>query len=60
VLNRLVAQVGLNGAGIDAVIGKLVAATVPQHVRVHLDVKTSGLRSALHHRLKTTIRGNSD
>jgi hypothetical protein len=32
-LNRLMAQIALNGAGIDAVIRQFVTAAMPQHVR---------------------------
>ena len=36
VLDRLVAQIALDRAGIDAIVGQLVAAGVTQHVWVYL------------------------
>jgi len=39
VLDRLVAQIALDGSRIDAVIRQLVATARPQHVRVNLHVK---------------------
>ena len=53
-LDRLVAEVGLDRPGIDAVVGQLEAA-VAQHVRVDLHIEPSSLASALDHRLKATL-----
>ena len=44
VLDVAVAQIGLQRAGIDAVIGELEAACVPQHVR--MDRETEAGRDA--------------
>ena len=41
-LDRLVAQIALDGAGIDAVVRQFVAAAMPQHVRVDLHVEARG------------------
>ena len=35
-------EIGLQRAGIDAVIGELEAAGVPQHVRMHRETETGG------------------
>ena len=48
------AEVALNGAGIDAVVRQLVAARMAKHVRMDFHLKSGGLPSALHHRLKAT------
>jgi hypothetical protein len=40
VLDVLVSQIGLKRARIDAVIGELEAAGVPQHVRVHWETES--------------------
>jgi hypothetical protein len=47
VLDRLVAQIALDGARIDTVIRQFVAAAMPQHVRVDLSVKTRRAGHAL-------------
>jgi len=47
-----VAEIGLDGPGIDAVVGQLEAAGVAQHVRVDLHIEARSLTSALDHRLK--------
>ena len=39
VLDVAVAQIGLQRPGIDAVIGELEAACVPQHVRMHRETE---------------------
>lgn len=39
VLGVGVAQIYLWGAGIDAIVGQLVAAGVPQHMGMHLDAQ---------------------
>ena len=54
-LDRLVAEIGLDGPGIDAVVGQLEAAGVAQHVRVDFYIELSGLASALNHRLEATL-----
>ena len=53
-LDRLVAEIGLDCSGIDAVVGQLEAASVAQHVRVDLHIEAN-LTSALNHRLKATL-----
>ena len=40
-LDRRVAEIGLNGPGIDAVVRQLEAASMPQHVRLDLHIETS-------------------
>jgi hypothetical protein len=42
VLDVAVAQIGLQRPGIDAVIGELEAACVPQHVRMHWETEIGG------------------
>src|SRR5262249_7556303 len=42
VLDVAVAQIGLKRPGIDAVIGELEAACVPQHVRMHRETEIGG------------------
>jgi hypothetical protein len=42
-----VAEIGLDGPGIDAVVGQLEAAGVAQHVRVDLHIEVCSLTSAL-------------
>ena len=54
-LDRLVAEIGLDRSGIDAVVGQLEAAGVAQHVRVDLHIEACSLTSALDHRLKATL-----
>src|SRR4029077_12358141 len=54
-LDRLVAKIGLDRPGIDAVVGQLEAAGVAQHVRVDLHIEPSSLTSALDHRLKARL-----
>ena len=54
-LDRLVAKVGLDRSGIDAVVGQLEAASVAQHVRVDLHIEAYSLTSALNHRLEATL-----
>ena len=53
-LDRLVAKIGLDRPGIDAVVGQLEAAGVAQHVRVDLHIEACSLTSTLDHRLKAT------
>ena len=54
-LDRLVAEIGLDGPGIDAVVSQLEAAGVAHHVRVDLHIEAYSLTSALDHRLKATL-----
>ena len=49
------AEIGLDGPSIDAVVGQLEAASMPEHVRVDLDIEACSLASALDHRLKATL-----
>jgi hypothetical protein len=53
-LDRLVAEIGLDRSGIDAVVGQLEAAGVAQHVRMDLHIEACSHASALDHRLKAT------
>src|SRR5262249_18489823 len=55
VLNRLMAEIGLNSSGIDPVIRQLKAAAVPQHVRMDLDIEAGSAGRTIHHRLETTL-----
>ena len=55
VLDRLVAQIALDGARIDAVVRQFVAAAMPQHVRVDLHVEPGGLRCPFHHGLEAAF-----
>jgi hypothetical protein len=41
-LDRFVAEVGLDRAGIDTVVRQFKSASVPQHVRVELHIEASG------------------
>ena len=54
-LDRFVAEVGLDRPGIDAVVGQFEAAGVAEHVRVDLHIEACSLTSALDHRLKATL-----
>jgi ribulose 1,5-bisphosphate carboxylase large subunit-like protein len=45
-LDRLMAQIGLDHTGIDAVVGQLEPTGMAQHVRVNLHVEASGLAGA--------------
>ena len=47
-------EIGLDRAGIDALIGQL--NEVPEHVRVKLHIEASGLTGPLDHRLKAALR----
>ena len=49
------AEKGLDGPGIDAVVSQLEAAGVAQHVRVDLHIELSSVASALDHRLKAPL-----
>ena len=51
-LDRLVAEIGLDRAGVDALVSQLEAASVAQHVRVDLHIEACSLNSALDHRLE--------
>src|SRR5262249_31351136 len=55
VLNGFVPQVGLDRAGIHAIIRQLVAAGVAQHVRMDLHIEASSTSGAIDHRLETTL-----
>ena len=54
-LDRLVAQIALDGARIDAVIGQFVAAAVPQHVRMDLHVKARRAGRTFHRGLEAAF-----
>ena len=49
-------EIGLDRPGIDALIGQLKTAGVPQHVRVKLHIEARGLTGPLDQRLKTALR----
>ena len=55
VLDRLVAQIALDGARIDAVVRQFVAAAMPQHVWVDLHVKARRTGGAFHHGLEAAF-----
>jgi hypothetical protein len=57
-LDRFVPEIGLDRPGIDALIGQLKTAAVPQHVRVKLHIEASGLTGPLDQRLKAALRKN--
>ena len=42
VLDVFVPEIGLQGAGVDALVGQLIPASVPQHVRVHWEFELCG------------------
>jgi hypothetical protein len=48
-LDRLVAQIALDGARIDAVIRQFVAAAMPQHMRVNFHVEACRASGTFHH-----------
>jgi hypothetical protein len=52
VLDRLVAEIALDGPRIDAVICQLVAAAMPQHVRMDFHVEARRAGRALYHGLE--------
>jgi hypothetical protein len=54
-LDQLVAEIGLDCSGIDAVIRQFEAAGVARRVRVDLHIEASSLTSALDRRLKATL-----
>ena len=56
VLDILVAEIGLQRQGIDALIGELVAASVPQHVRMDDEIETRDLAEPLHHDTESARR----
>jgi len=55
VLYRLVAQIALDGARIDAVIRQFVTAAMPQHVGVDLHIKARCAGRAFHHGLEAAF-----
>ena len=55
VLDRLVAQIALDRACIDAIIRQLVPAAMPQHVRVDLHIEARRAGRALHHGLEAAF-----
>src|ERR1700720_1149064 len=55
-LDRFVPEIGLDRPGIDALIGQLKTAGVPQHVRVKLHIESGSLASTLDHRLEAPPR----
>jgi len=50
------AEVGLQRSGIDAIVGELEPAGVPQHVRVSLDLKAPCIGCPLKHSGKACCR----
>ena len=53
-LDRLVAQIALDGSGIDTIICQFEAAAMPQHVRVNLHIETGHFGRAFHHGLEAS------
>jgi hypothetical protein len=53
VLDALVAEISLQSSRIDAVVSKLEAAGVPEHMSVSLDFQASSLGSPFNHPGKT-------
>ena len=51
-LDRFVPQIALDGPRIDAIIRQLVAAAVPQHVRMDFHVEACRAGGTFHHVLK--------
>src|SRR5262249_51988785 len=56
VLYRLVSQIALDRARIDALIGQLVTTSMAQHVRVDFHIEARCLSRAFDHCLKTGVR----
>jgi hypothetical protein len=54
-LDRLVAEIGLDRSGIDAVVGQFEVTGMPQHARVNLHIEACSLTSALDHCVKATL-----
>jgi hypothetical protein len=54
VLDRLVAQIALDGSRIDAIICQFEAAAMPQHVRMDFHVETDRFGRAFHHCLEAS------
>jgi hypothetical protein len=54
--NVLVAEISLDRAGIDAIIGHLEAAGVPEHVGVYLETELGARAHPLDHLLKAIGR----
>jgi hypothetical protein len=55
VLNVLVAEIVLQGTGIVPVVGKLIAARMPQHVRMQWERHPGGLAEPLDEMVKLTV-----
>jgi hypothetical protein len=55
-LDRFVPEVGLDRPGIDALVGQLKTAGVPQHVRMDLHIEASGITGSLDRRLEAALR----
>ena len=49
-------EIGLDRAGIDAIVRQLKPTGVPQHVRVKLHIEAGGLTSPLDYRLEAALR----
>ena len=54
-LDRPVPEVGLDRAGVDALVSQLKFAGMTKHVRVDLHFEAGSLGSAFYHRLETTL-----
>jgi hypothetical protein len=54
-LDRPVPEVGLDRAGVDALVSQLKSAGMTKHVRVDLHFEAGSLASALDHCLKDTL-----
>ena len=55
VLDRLVAQITLDGARIDTIVCQFVAAAMPQHVRVDFHVKARRASGTFYHGLEAAF-----
>ena len=54
-LDVLVAEIVLQGSGIVPVVGKLIAARMPQHVRMQWERHPGGLTEPLDELVKLTV-----
>jgi hypothetical protein len=59
-LDRLVAQMALDGPRIDAVVRQFVAAAMPQHVWVDFHVEVGDVGRAFNHGLEAPNRGGGE
>ena len=55
-LDRFVAQIALDRAGVDAIVCELITARVTQHMWVYLHIEAGDIGSAFDHCLETPRR----